>query len=61
NRDTRMNSSTTSADFILDEIVINADAPPPPPPPDVPAPPAVLLALAALPVLGARKYLRKNA
>jgi hypothetical protein len=50
-------TSTTSADIIVDEITIQNE--PPAPPPAVPAPPAVLLALAAVPVLGARKLLRK--
>lgn len=49
--------STASADFSIANVTITE---PPPPTTDVPAPPAVLLALAALPVLGLRrKWLKK--
>jgi hypothetical protein len=58
NRNVTAGTSTTSADFILDEVgVLNE----PPQPPAVPAPPAALLALAVLPVVGVRKLLRKKA
>lgn len=49
-----------AADLIFDSL--NVTTPDAPPPADVPAPPAVLLALAALPVLGLRrKFLSKKA
>lgn len=44
-----------AADLIFDSL--NVTTPDAPPPADVPAPPAVLLALAALPVLGLRRKL----
>ena len=44
-----------AADLIFDSL--NVTTPDAPPPSDVPAPPAVLLALAALPVLGLRRKL----
>lgn len=44
-----------AADLIFDSL--NVTTPAAPPPADVPAPPAVLLALAALPVLGLRRRL----
>lgn len=49
-----------AADLIFDSL--NVTTPDAPPPADVPAPPAALLALAALPVLGLRrKWLAKKA
>jgi len=53
NQNVNTNASTTSADFVLDDVTANASP--------VPAPPAALLALAALPVLGLRRVLRKKA
>jgi hypothetical protein len=53
NRDVNTNASTTSADFVLDEVRVPTNP--------VPAPPAVLLALAVLPVLGLRRMLRPKA
>ena len=56
NRNIVSGLTSTSADFILDEITVQNS----PTPPAVPAPAAALLALAALPVLGARKLFRKT-
>jgi hypothetical protein len=50
------NSSTTSADFILDTVTLNTQAPQPDP---IPAPPAAFLALAAIPAFGLRKFFKK--
>lgn len=48
-------ASTTSADFVIDDLTVNNTPSP------VPAPPAALLALAALPVLGLRRAFRAKA
>ncbi len=48
-----------AADLIFDSL--NVTTPDAPPPSDVPAPPAIFLALAALPVLGLRRMLAKKA
>ncbi len=57
NRDVTSGASTSSADFSIANVTITE----PPPTTDVPAPPAALLALAALPVLGLRRKLLKKA
>jgi len=53
NKNVNTSGSTTSADFVFDDVTATASP--------VPAPPAALLALAALPVLGLRRVLRKKA
>ncbi|QEL14219.1 hypothetical protein [Limnoglobus roseus] len=53
-------ASKSSADFIIGNVSVVQEVPPPPTN-DVPAPPAVFLALAALPVLGLRRKLTKKA
>lgn len=58
NRNVTTNASTASADFSIANVSITT---PPPPTTDVPAPPAALLALAALPVLGLRRKMTKKA
>jgi len=54
NRNTVAGVSATSADFVLDTVSANQSNP-------VPAPPAALLALAALPALALRRKLRAKA
>jgi hypothetical protein len=58
NQNLTTNSSTTSADFILDTVTLNTQTPDPQPDP-IPAPPAAFLALAAIPALGLRKFFKK--
>jgi hypothetical protein len=58
NQNTITGANSTSADFLLDEITVQNT---PPVVPAVPAPPAIILALAAVPVLGARRFFRKSA